>query len=116
MIFLYWVCYADWGIEHELKAYSKLIHISHLLQYASNLDGEKHLNVDLQKELAELKVHTELSMKVTIFLLIANVKSIVSSTLQLNISRMILFTLFSLAESDWRWIVHDRLSLMRIQG
>jgi hypothetical protein len=56
----------------------KLIHISHLLQYASNLDGEKHLNVDLQKELAELKVHTELSMKVTIFLLIANVKSIVS--------------------------------------
>lgn len=44
-------------------------------EYQSAIDEQKHLNDDLQKELTELKARTELSLKVSNFLLIANMKS-----------------------------------------
>lgn len=36
-------------------------------EYQSAIDEQKHLNDDLQRELTELKAHTELSLKVSIF-------------------------------------------------
>jgi hypothetical protein len=36
-------------------------------QYQSAIDEQKHVNDDMQRELTELKAHTELSLKVSNF-------------------------------------------------